>query len=390
MSNKTMTSAKRVEAAINHQEADRIPLDFGSTKMTGINIKAYKNFIKFKGWEEIEPNPEIQDPVQQLALVNEKVLEELKIDTRGLIPVGPSNFTPEYKESGSYLEFIDEWGIGWRKPIKDGHYFDMMSYPMSGETKLSDLENFNWPNPLDDARINHFTKHIEYVKGQGDYAFVLHGVTSGMLEMALRLRGFEGLFMDFVLEPGLVSGILDRVLEIKMAYWEKVLKLVGKEILVAIEVDDLGTQNSLLISPDMYRKFIKPRHKKLFAHIKKHAPHIKVFFHSCGAVKPLIPDLIESGVDILNPVQVSAKDMDTKELKKDFGDMLTFWGGGIDTQRILPFGSPEEVRDEVKRRINDLAPGGGFVFNTIHNIQADVPPENLEAMFETLEQYGKY
>ena len=218
----------------------------------------------------------------------------------------------------------------------------------------------------------------------------MHGVSAGILEMALRLRGFEQLFMDFVLDPELVCGLLDRIVEIKSVFWQEALEQVGDEVLVAIEADDLGTQNSLLISPDMYRQYVKPRHKKLFSFIKSKAPHIKVFLHSCGAVKPLIPDLIEAGVDILNPVQVSASNMDTKVLKKEFGDVLTFWGGGVDTQRVLPFGTPHEVREEVKRRIDDLAPGGGFVFNTIHNIQADVPPENIEAMLETLERYGKY
>ncbi|HHY25045.1 MAG TPA: hypothetical protein GX527_12585 [Clostridiaceae bacterium] len=256
--------------------------------------------------------------------------------------------------------------------------------------KISNLNNFAWPNPLDNTRIAQFPNRIEDSRKQGDYAFVMHGICAGLLEMALRLRGFEQLFMDFVLDPGLVCGILDKVLEIKTAYWEKALELVGKDVLVAIEADDLGTQNSLLISPDLYRKFVKPRHKKLFSFIKEKAPHIKVFLHSCGAIKPLIPDLIEAGVDILNPVQVSANGMNTKELKRDFGDILTFWGGGIDTQKVLPFGSPKEVREEVKRRIDDLAPGGGFVFNTIHNIQADVPPENIEAMLEAFERYGIY
>jgi uroporphyrinogen decarboxylase len=390
MANKIMTSAERIKAALNHQEANRIPLDLGSTKMTGISIKAYENFIKYKGWEDLDTSPEILDPVQQLAFMRENVLEKLEVDTRGLIPSAPSDYKTEYREVDGYIEFVDEWGVGWRKPVAGGFYFDMMSYPMSGEMKISNLNNFAWPNPLDNTRIAQFPNRIEDSRKQGDYAFVMHGICAGLLEMALRLRGFEQLFMDFVLDPGLVCGILDKVLEIKTAYWEKALELVGKDVLVAIEADDLGTQNSLLISPDLYRKFVKPRHKKLFSFIKEKAPHIKVFLHSCGAIKPLIPDLIEAGVDILNPVQVSANGMNTKELKRDFGDILTFWGGGIDTQKVLPFGSPKEVREEVKRRIDDLAPGGGFVFSTIHNIQADVPPENIEAMLEAFERYGIY
>ncbi len=390
MANRTMTPAERMKTALNHSEPDRVPLDLGSTKMTGINLTAYKKYIAYKGWEELDSCSSILDPVQRLAVVHEEVLKRLCVDTRGLLPVTPSNFKTEYREIDGNTVFTDEWGVEWKMPAVGGQYFDMVSHPLAGELGMSDLGHFPWPDPLDDKRIAGFAGRLIELKKQGDYAFVMHGVSAGIFEMSLRLRGFEQLFMGFILEPELVCGILDRIVEIKAAYWQKALDKVGKDILVAIEADDLGTQSSLLISPEIYRKYIKPRHKKLFSLIKEKAPHIKVFLHCCGAVKPLIPDLIEAGVDILNPIQVSANNMDTKVLKKEYGDVLIFWGGGVDTQRVLPFGSPWEVREEVKRRIDDLAPGGGFVFNTIHNIQADVPPENIEAMLETLEKYGKY
>jgi uroporphyrinogen decarboxylase len=385
-----MTPRERVENALNHKEPDRIPLDLGATKMTGISIRAYQNYLTYKGWNEMDPEPKILDPVQQLALVPDDVLDRLGVDTRGLIPSSPSSYKAEYKEVGDYIKFTDEWGIDWKMPKTGGYYFDMSSHPMTGDMTIFDLSQYKWPDPLDDARTAQFPGRLEESGKLGSYAFVMHGVSSGLLEMALRLRGFEQMFMDLVLDPGLVCSILDRVVEFKIAYWEKALDEVGEDILVAVEADDLGTQDSLLISPEMYRKLIKPRQAKLFSSIKRRAPHVKVFLHSCGAIRPLIPDLIEAGVDILNPVQVSAKDMDTKALKKEFGNDLVFWGGGIDTQRILPFGSPHEVKEEVKRRIEDLAPGGGFIFATIHNIQADVPPENLEAMLETFEQYAGY
>ena len=176
-----------------------------------------------------------------------------------------------------------------------------------------------------------------------------------------------------------------------MKYWEHALKLVGQNVMIVSEADDLASQNRLLIAPEIYRKLIKPRHARLFSFIKKQAAvPVKIFYHSCGAVSPLLPDLIESGIDILNPVQVSARDMNTRELKRQFGRDLTFYGGGIDTQRVLPRGTPGEVRDEVRRRIDDLAPGGGFIFAAVHNIQADVPPENILAMREALQEYGVY
>lgn len=390
MSNMKLTPAERLKMALNHKEPDRIPLDLGSTKMSGISIKAYKNFIQYKGWQDIDGSPQILDPVQQLALVNEDILGEICVDTRGLLPCSPAGFKTEYKEVENYIVFKDEWGIDWRMPKQNGFYFDAYTHPLAGDISVSDLQKYPWPDPKDITRISSFKSRIEQLGKKDDYGFVLHGVTSGVMEMSMRLRGFEQMFMDFALDPDLACALLDKIVEIKCSYWEKALELVGNDVLVAVEADDLGTQNSLLISPQMYREFVKPRHKELFAFIRKKAPHIKIFLHSCGAIKSMIPDLVEAGVDILNPVQVAASGMDTKVLKKEFGDSLTFWGGAVDTQYILPFGTPDQVKDEVKRRIDDLAPGGGFVFNTIHNIQADVPPQNLEAMFDTLYKYWKY
>ncbi|MDD4745176.1 MAG: uroporphyrinogen decarboxylase family protein [Eubacteriales bacterium] len=387
---KAMTSSERVRTTLAHREPDRIPLDLGSTKMTGISIKAYRNFIAHKGWQDLDPEPVILDPVQQLALVREPVLEKLGVDTRGLLPAAPAGFQAAYREENGYVRFTDEWGVAWKMPKTGGHYFDMTAHPLIGDIGEPDLDRFAWPDPRDATRTAAFRGRVTALQQAGDYGLVMHGVSAGILEMALRLRGFEQLFMDFALEPDLVCGLLDRLVEIKSAFWETALDQVGADVLVAIEADDLGSQDSLLISPEMYRRFVLPRHKRLFSFIKRKAPHIKVFLHSCGAIRPLIPDLIEAGVDILNPVQVSARGMNPKALKKDFGDVLTFWGGGIDTQHVLPFGSPDEVRDEVKRRIDELAPGGGFIFNTIHNIQADVPPRNLEAMLDTFEQQATY
>jgi len=180
-------------------------------------------------------------------------------------------------------------------------------------------------------------------------------------------------------------------MEVKMTYWARALELVGTNVMMVSEADDLASQDRCLVSPTLYRKLIKPRHTKLFAFIKRQAQApVKIFYHSCGAIAALIPDLIESGIDVLNPVQVSAAGMDTKALKKQFGKDLTFYGGGVDTQQVLPRGTPQQVRDEVKRRLDDLAPGGGFIFNTVHNIQADVPAENIMAMWETVREYGVY
>jgi uroporphyrinogen decarboxylase len=183
--------------------------------------------------------------------------------------------------------------------------------------------------------------------------------------------------------------MLDRLVEWKCAFWERALKEIGHLVDVVIEADDLGGQSRLLMSPKTYRSLIQPRHKKLFSFIKTQAD-VKVFYHTCGAVRPLIPDLIDAGIDILNPVQFTAANMNLKELKQEFGRDLVFWGGGVDTQGVLGTGTPEEVKEDVKRNIEALAPGGGFVFATVHDIQANVPPENIIAMWEAWKEHGAY
>jgi len=210
-------------------------------------------------------------------------------------------------------------------------------------------------------------------------------ICGGLTEGLFKMRGFEDGYMDLAAEPQRARRVMGRILEIKMAYWERMLLQLGGAVDIVGEADDLGGQARLLFSPATYRSLVKPLHRELFdfLHARTDA---KVFFHTCGAVRELIPDLIEIGVDILNPVQVSAAGMETSALKRDFGRDIVFWGGGVDTQRVLGSGTPDQVRAEVRRRIDDLAPGGGFVFATVHNIQPDVPPENILAMHAELRE----
>lgn len=203
------------------------------------------------------------------------------------------------------------------------------------------------------------------------------------------LRGMEQFFMDMATNKKLANYLLDRVTEGACTAWENSLAEIGDLLDVAHTGDDLANQLAPMISMDMFEELLKPRYRKIIDIIKKHTD-ARISFHTCGSVYKFIPHLIDIGVDIFNPVQVSAADMDTKKLKKEFGDDIVFWGGGCDTQRVLPYGTRDEVREEVKRRIDDLAEGGGFVFNQVHNIQAGVPPENIMAMYETLAEYGKY
>lgn len=384
------TSASRLATTLNRKEPDKIPLDIGSTKVTGINIRAYKGLLARKGWDNGRESPGMADPVQQLAAVDEAVLCRLGVDTRGLMPDAGAGFAPVYRDDGRYISFTDEWGIGWRMPDDNGHYYDLCAHPLAGDLTVRGIETYAWPDALDPARTAAFTRDIaRWGNGEG-YGLVLNGLTSGVFEMALRLRGFEQFLTDLYWEPALAEALLERVADLKCAYWERVLGLFGDRVLVAVEADDIGTQFTQLISPSVYRAVIKPRHRRVMQTIKRAAPGVHIFLHSCGAVRPLIEDFLDIGVDILNPVQVSAAGMEPKALKRDFGDCLTFWGGGVDTQQTLPHGTPAQVRDEVRRHIEALAPSGGFVFTAIHNIQSDVPPANIEAMFDALSDYGVY
>jgi uroporphyrinogen decarboxylase len=382
-----MTGRERILTTIRHQEPDRVPFDLSSTPVTGIHHIAYRKLRKALGLPEKEPT--IWHMMQQLAWVDDDVHEALKTDAKGARPKAPSSWRLEFTEDAGYVYYTDEWGIVRRRQKEGGYYFDLYSSPLANAETVADVERFPFPDPVEDARFDGLRDFAEKVRNEGR-AFVLGGISAGMLEMGLWLRGFENFFCDLHENRSLAEAICDKILELKMRYWEKALSLLGDLVDVVQEGDDYGGQQGLLISPQIWREVFKPRLRQLFSHIKRCAPHVSVFFHSCGSIYEIIPDLIEVGVDILNPVQVAAANMDTKRLKREFGDCLTFWGGGVDTQRVLPRGTPEQVREEVKRRIEDLAPGGGFVFATVHNIQADVLPENILAMWEAVQEFGRY
>ena len=215
---------------------------------------------------------------------------------------------------------------------------------------------------------------------------MIKGVLAGIFEMSQRVRGMERLMVDLASDEELACAVLDTMVELKLRFWEMALPRLGDLVDVVSEADDYATQTSQLISPRMFRRIFKPRLQAVFARIHQLAPHAKLFFHSDGNIRPILPDLIEIGIDILNPVHITATGMEPAALKRDFGKDVCFWGGGVETQNVLPFGTPQEVRDNVRRNVDALAPGGGYVFNTIHNIQADVPPENVVAMIEALRQ----
>jgi uroporphyrinogen decarboxylase len=378
-----MTSRERILTTLRHQEPGRVPFDLGSTKVTGIHRVAYERLRPALGLEPREAA--ISDLTQQLAAVDEDLLQALHVDTRGVASGDPAGWKPCIREEGRYRSFTDAWGLSRRMP-RDGWYYDLCGHPLAEAASPEEIRRYPWPDPQDPARFAGLRARAQAARDTG-CAVILGGVCSGLTEMSLWLRGYEQFFTDLVADRPMAEVMLDLILETKLRYWERALAEVGDLVDIAMEGDDLGMQQCLLMNPRVYRELVKPRQAQLFSHIKKQAP-VFVFYHTCGSVVEILPDLIEVGVDILNPVQVSAAGMDTRRLKAEFGRDIVFWGGGVDTQRVLPHGTPQEVRDEVRRRIDDLAPGGGFVFNTVHNIQADVPPENILAMWETLQEYG--
>ncbi len=380
-----MNSRERILAALNHQEPDRIPFDLGSCQVTGIHVVAYRNLRRCLGLPAIEP--EMCDTIQQLALPDDDIVERLGVDVRGLFPLNSHNWNVNGRDIGDYWEYHDEWGITHHRPKPDGLYYSMVHSPLADPSVTQEqIQAYAWPDVADPRRIAGLRDLALKYRAEGR-AVMIKGVLAGVFEMAQRVRGMDVLLMDLASNEVLAGSFLDKMAELKCKFWEMALPQLADVVDVVSEADDYGTQVSQLISPRMFRRLIKPRLATVFKRIKTLAPNAKLFFHSCGNVRPLLPDFIEIGVDILNPVHVRATGMDPVELKRDFGNDLVFWGGGVDTQGVLPIGTPEQVKDDVRRNVDALAPGGGYVFNTIHNIQADVPPENILAMWEALGEY---
>lgn len=382
-----MTPRQRLLAALDHREADRVPFDLSSTPVTGIHRIAYQNL---RAALDLPQRPvEIMHAMQQLAIVHEDVHDALRTDLRGARPLPPPGWHFEPHTEGAYEYYTDDWGITRRRGVEDGHYFDLCDSPLAGARSPADIEAHAWPAAAAPERFVGLRDKAQAVR-DADFPFVLGGICPGMLEMGQWLRGFDNFYCDLAADRPLAEALCDRIIELKLQYWERALSEVGDLVDVIQEGDDYGGQNSLQVHPDVWRQVFKPRLRQMLAQLKGMAPQAKIFFHTCGAVRDILPDLIEVGVDILNPVQVAATGMDSASLKREFGDDLVFWGGGVDTQRVLPIGTPQQVTDEVRRRVDDLAPGGGFVFASVHNIQSDVPAANILAMRAALDAFGCY
>lgn len=377
-----MTSRQRVLTALNHHEPDKIPIDVGSTTVSSITIPAYENIQRFAGLEP-EANPHIAHVHQGVVWPREELLRRYESDFRSIsMKKSPRGHIARELPDGS---FYDEYGMMWKKSLYD--YYPA-SAPLA-DCKVEDLKKVTWPDPCDRERVKGLREEAKALCEKTDFAIVGDIIDRGPFELAVKLRGFEQFLTDLHLEPDFCLALLDKITETNIALWEIYLHAIGDHVQVVCQGDDVGMQTSLIMSPALYRRFIKPCHKRIFdfIHGKTKA---KVFLHSCGSVYDIIPDLIEIGVDILNPIQRSAAKMDVVKLKKEFGKELCFWGGGIDTQQFLPTASLAEIEAEVKRTIDILAPGGGFVFVPTHNIQPDISPERFDKVYSTALRYRDY
>ncbi len=386
-----MNSRERILITLSHQEPDQVPFDLAGTTWTGIARDAYRKLLSHM--ELGQENPEWADVIQQIVIPSESVLEMFGVDARGLFPLTSHNWSVYDKltDAGDNWEYQDEWNFTHHFPKKNGNWFSLVRFPMENidNPDIEDVEHFNWPLPADKLRIAGLREKAEKFRKQGKIV-IIKGLCAGVFEMHQRVRGMLNALVEPLMFPRFSDRLIGKLADLKIEFYEMALEELSDVIDIVAEGDDYGSQESQLIDPEHFRVYYKPHVTRVVKAINHKAPNAKIMFHSCGNVRPIIPDFIEIGIDILNPVHITATGMEPVMLKKDFGNDLVFWGGGVDTQNILPSGSPDQVADNVKRNIDALAPGGGYVFATVHNIQSDVPPENIMAMIETFNKLKKY
>ena len=374
-----LTSRERVLCTLNHEEPDRVPIMFGGSGATSMLAPAYDRLKAHLGFVS---QTRVTSRTFQYTLMDEAVMARFGSDFRPLLPgPAPSTLARELPEDG----LVDEWGTTWQR--RPGvQYYEMVRWPMRGGAP-EDPASYPWPDLAHPSRFEGLRARAKAVREAGYATIVLSGLAS--YEICHQLMGLEAWLTTLAAQPDYAHALMRQVTYRACAMAARLMQEAGDYLDLVVMADDLGSQNGPLMSPKMYRAMIKPYQAEIIATLKQRHP-VKVFYHSCGGIYPLINDLIEIGVDLLNPVQVSAKDMgDTARLKREFGARLSFCGG-VDTQRVMPYGTPHEVREEVRRRIRDLGPGGGYVLAAVHAIQPDVPPENVCALYEEGLAAGRY
>ena len=387
MYKETLNSRQRVLTALNHQEPDRVPIDLGGNQ-TGIHKFAYQALIEHLGLKE---DIEIMDTVQQLARPSEAVLRRLHVDTRYIHASPALDFDNTIvivkRDNKVWHDFTDEFGVRWSTPDVSPLYMDITHHPLA-DANIDDLAGYSWPQGDDPSRFTGLREKVLTLRNETPYA-VVSGISGVVYEICWYMRGLEQWFMDMLEQPEFCEAMLDHTLKFWLDWFDIFLREVGDLVDVIMIGDDLAGQNGPLFQPDFYRRIVKPRHKKLVQFIKPRT-EAKIWYHTCGACQEYIPDLLDNGIDSLNPVQISATGMNPRQLKTEFGDRIVFWGGAIDTQHVLPQADPETVREHVRFNIEAFKPGGGYVFNNVHNIQANISAENVLAMYDAAYEFGSY
>lgn len=414
-----MKSRERVKMSINHKQADRVPIDLGSMRSTGIATIAYNNLRKKLGITK--GLAKMYDFIQQLAYPEKEIRDLFHVD---VIDAGqaflnndsewrkwtlnnsskcliPKYLNVEIDKEGTVLLKNNDNVILGKKP-KSSLYVDQSYWVYKDLPKIpntfndKDLVKQLWaiPSPpwylnvFNDNDYKLFINNIKKLHDETDYAIML-SVGCNLFETGNFLRGMENFLSDIYLDKNGTKRLIDKLVEGNMKFLDRVLKGVGEYVDLLQFGDDLGLQNGPFMSPDVFKEIFKPRYKKMWDFVHNNTD-CKIFLHSCGSVFELLPHLIDAGVDVLNPVQTTTVNMEPEKLKKEFGKYITFWGGGCNTRDVLPNKTPTEVKEDVKKRIEIFSKGGGFVFNQTHNILADIKPENVIAMLEAAYEYGKY
>ncbi len=370
-----LTSRERIRLALNHQETDRIPLDLGGSDCTTITVKAYDNLKEHLGFKG---NTRVFSRRFQTVLMAEELQRMLHCDVR-VIPYRASRRDRARSTTGA--TYTDEWRLNYQS---DGLYFNIINSPLKDAT-IGDLEKYDWPDPSDPERVKGVAEESRYWHDHSTYALLGPGIGCSLFEQCWYLRGLEQFFMDLVTDKEFAHALLRKVLDIRKVMYGAFLERAGKYLDVIYVADDIAMQSGPMMSLEMFREMIKPYYREYFTFLKEKT-EAKLLYHCCGGVEPLLEDLIEAGIDIINPVQTTAAGMDPANLKEKYGDRIVFWGG-IDTQRILPKGTPGEVQEETLKMLRIMGSGGGYVLAAVHNVQPDTPAENILAMLDTAFHY---
>jgi len=412
-----MNARERILAAIRHKEPDRVPLDIGATPSTGISVVAYQNLLKFIGKEHLRT--EVYDVIQEVVQPGMEFLDNYGVDVvdvgrnfnqepdywqeleiiKGYPAFYPHWFNPKPQGDGSWLAYNKNGEAVGRMPA-GATFFDQIIFPYLDNfpADYAELDKamgraiwgsfgftpFDW---IDHPRFWEMLREKTLdLKAKTDKALLI-GVGCNLFEWGTFLRRLDNFLMDPFLNPNEVHRLLDALLEKHMDFLMHVCDAVGDVVDIIKFGDDLGTNGGPFLPPETYREFFLPRHKQMCSYVKQHT-NMTTMLHSCGGIYELIPGLIEAGFEILNPVQISAVNMEPWRLKKEFGRDLTFWGGGVDTKSILNRATPSQVKKSIKQNLEVFTKDGGYVFNTVHNILPDVPPENIVAMFEAVKEFS--